>query len=71
MVKLANLLPVEVQLDTDFASTLGFTPSAISRTTLKGTPAQTDALPEVTALDAVPARIALPPYSFTVLRFSK
>ena len=71
VVKLANLLPVEVQLDTDFASTLGFTPSAISRTTLKGTPAQTDALPEVTALDAVPARIALPPYSFTVLRFSK
>lgn len=71
VVKLANLLPFEVQLDTDFASTLGFTPSAISRTTLTGTPAQTDAHPEVTALDAVPAQIVLPPYSFTVLRFSK
>ena len=71
VVKLANLLPVEVRLDTDLTSTLGFTPSAISRTTLTGTPAQTDAHPEVTAIDAVPVQIVLPPYSFTVLRFSK
>lgn len=71
VVKLANLLPVEVQLDTDLAPALGFTPSAIRRTTLTGTPAQTDARPEVADLQTLPERIVLPAYSFTVIRINK
>ncbi len=65
IVKLVNLLPVEIKGNLDLAP-LGITATEVSAEQLAGAPAETNATPVKTAL-TLPS-VTLPPYSFTLFR---
>lgn len=71
VVKLANLLPVEVALTPNLSDAIGFTPASVTRVTLSGKPAQTDAVPATETLAQLPSTLTLAPYSFTLLRLHR
>ncbi|MDE6859521.1 MAG: carbohydrate binding domain-containing protein [Duncaniella sp.] len=65
IVKLVNMLPVEVSGNLDL-SPLGVTASEVTAEQLAGSPADTDTTPVKTVL-TLPS-VTLPPYSFTLFR---
>lgn len=67
IVKLANLLPVEVAMSLEPAG-LPLDLSNVGVTVLSGKPTDTGAKPQTTSCNLQSGKIQLPPYSFTVLR---
>ena len=70
IVKLVNILPVAVDLEIDLAGAHTGT-GKVMKIILAGKPSEREARPVVSELKDTNGRIALQPYSFTVLRYKK
>lgn len=66
IVKLANLLPVEANVDVDLSALLSAPVASTKALRISGTPTQITVTPE--EVDVTLPHATLPPYSFTVLR---